>query len=114
MPELVEMVETDPGPHRDRYALYLLEAHNPAVWELLEVYPTRAEADANAAVAAQDAGLRATRVLAFAPGRPVPRALDNTTGDRDGRAIASAFARFQPEEDAPAAGAARPPREEHR
>ena len=83
-----------------RYALYLLDARNPAMWELLDRYPTRGEADANAAVVAQDEHIRATRVLAFAAGQPVPLALDNTTGDRDARAIALAFALLAPDEDA--------------
>jgi hypothetical protein len=101
----------------DRHALYLLDARNPAVWELLEAYPTRAEADANAAVVAQDERVRATRVLAFAPGRPVPRFLDNTTGDRDARAIARAFDLFgpdSPDEDAPDTGTPWPAQEEPR
>src|SRR5215207_6647276 len=111
MVETVETVETDPEARRDRHALYLLDARNPAVWELLVAYPTRAEADANAAVVAQDEGVRATRVLAFASGGPGTRFFDSTTGDRDARAIAQAFARFDPgsrDEAAPGAGTARP------
>jgi hypothetical protein len=117
MVETVETVETDPEARRDRHALYLLDARNPAVWELLEAYPTRAEADANAAIVAQDERVRATRVLAFAAGHRVPLFLDNTSGDRDARAIAQAFDLLTPDEDAPEtdeAGATRPPREEPR
>jgi hypothetical protein len=118
------MVTTSDERNGDRYALYLLDTRDPAQWELLEAYPTRAEADANAAGVAQDERVRATRVLAFAPGRPVPRFLDNTTGDRDARAIARGFALFDPDDheppeadvpgDAPGAGALRPPQKEQR